>query len=78
MRGAYFAGAATETPRAPVFSMARVTSPDALGSESYSRPSSNTRSSTINHNNLVAPTGFEPVFQSRPRFRQFDLLVTTQ
>ncbi len=23
----------------------------------------------INKNNLVAPTGFEPVFQSRPRFR---------
>jgi len=31
MRGACFAGAATETPRAPVFSMARATSPDALG-----------------------------------------------
>jgi hypothetical protein len=32
MRGAYFAGAGTETPRAPVFSMARATSPDALAS----------------------------------------------
>jgi hypothetical protein len=30
MRGAYFAGAVTEKPRAPVFSMARATSPDAL------------------------------------------------
>jgi hypothetical protein len=75
MRGAYFAGAATETPRAPVFSMARVTSPDALGSESYSRPSSNTRSSTINHNNLVAPTGFEPVFAVRHALSQSDGLV---
>ena len=32
MRGAYFAGAATEMLRAPVFSMARATSPDALTS----------------------------------------------
>jgi len=23
----------------------------------------------INNNNLVAPTGFEPVFQLRPRFQ---------
>ena len=30
MRGAYFAGAATETPRAPVFWMARATSPRRL------------------------------------------------
>jgi hypothetical protein len=30
MRGAYFAGGATEPPRAPVFSMARATSPGAL------------------------------------------------
>jgi hypothetical protein len=30
MRGAYFAGAATETPRALVFAMARATSQDAL------------------------------------------------
>jgi hypothetical protein len=30
MRGGSFAGAATETPRTPVFSMARATSPDAL------------------------------------------------
>ena len=30
MRGAHFAGAVTEKPRAPVFSMARPTSPDAL------------------------------------------------
>ena len=30
MRGPYFAGAATETPPAPVFTMARATSPDAL------------------------------------------------
>ena len=32
---------------------------------------------TLNNNNLVAPTGFEPVFQSRPRFRQFDPLVAS-
>lgn len=32
MRGTYFAGGATKTPWAPVFSMAHATSPDALGS----------------------------------------------
>jgi len=30
MRGPYFAGAPAETPPAPVFTMARATSPDAL------------------------------------------------
>jgi len=34
------------------------------------RHDSNTEPSNINQTNVVAPTGFEPVFQSRSRFRQ--------
>jgi hypothetical protein len=33
----YFAGGATETPRAPVFSIARATSPDALAASTTCR-----------------------------------------
>ena len=38
--------------------------------ESGRRRDSNMQPSNINKNNLVAPTGFEPVFESRSRFRQ--------
>jgi hypothetical protein len=37
MRGAYFVAGATETSRAPVFSMARATSPDTFASSTRGR-----------------------------------------
>ena len=79
MRGAYFAGAATETPRALVFSMARTTSHDALVSSTEDWKSSvhllqgaTPRRSALMvpltkdelAKRMVTPAGFEPAIST--------------